>query len=263
MGTPIVVAVYPNATITRKVDGAYFEDSHPIVIQTWRLHSLAELKSLILVNMGVLGVKHVRKIAYRCIALDAEQNIRYRIFWLRGDDNVCAMFDCHGKIVKDQVMELCIELVNVREVDLSSYEVGSSSREARPKEEWVPTSSDDDSENDAEYVPETRLYLASSSQQILPPPNPLPSRAPFQSDYDTLDLNAMQLDPMPFGPGGANDYNLDGSVEFWVGHRLWSREAVHLAIKNYSIRKSVEYKVIESDRAKYHCRCRHYASGCR
>ncbi|MED6148788.1 hypothetical protein PIB30_056184 [Stylosanthes scabra] len=233
MGIPIIVAVYPNVTITRKVNGAYFEDSHPIVMQTWRLHSLAELKSLILVNMGILGVKHVRKIAYRCIALDAEQNIRYKIYWLRGDDDVRAMFDCHGKIVKDQVMELCIELVNVCDVDPSSREVGSSSREARPskemaclrelghelleedsvlEEEWVLTSSDDDSENDVEYVPQTQLHLASSSQQILPPPNPLPSRAPFQSHYDTFDLDTMQLDPMPFGPGGTDDYNLD---EVW------------------------------------------------
>ncbi|MED6215621.1 hypothetical protein PIB30_115624, partial [Stylosanthes scabra] len=46
----------------------------------------------------------------------------------------------------------------------------------------------------------------------------------------------------------ANEYNTDGGVEFRVGHRLRNRDAVHLAVKNYSIRRNVEYKVVESDR---------------
>ncbi|MED6151682.1 hypothetical protein PIB30_084728 [Stylosanthes scabra] len=34
-------------------------------------------------------------------------------------------------------------------------------------------------------------------------------------------------------------------------------EAVQNAVKNYSIRRNAEYKVIESDRIKYQCRCKH------
>ncbi|MED6141184.1 hypothetical protein PIB30_100802, partial [Stylosanthes scabra] len=40
------------------------------------------------------------------------------------------------------------------------------------------------------------------------------------------------------------------------------REAVHTAVKNYSIRRNTEYRVVESDRIKYHCRCKHMEDGC-
>ncbi|XP_052110119.1 uncharacterized protein LOC127741500 [Arachis duranensis] len=46
------------------------------------------------------------------------------------------------------------------------------------------------------------------------------------------------------------NYNLDGSVEFRIGHRFRCREAVLQGVKNYSIRRSVEYRVIKSDRLK-------------
>ncbi|XP_016200088.1 uncharacterized protein LOC107641096 [Arachis ipaensis] len=58
------------------------------------------------------------------------------------------------------------------------------------------------------------------------------------------------------------DYNLDGGVEFWVGHRFRSREAVLQGVKNYSICRSAEYRVIESDRLKYHVQCHQVDSGC-
>ncbi|XP_015934318.1 uncharacterized protein LOC107460473 [Arachis duranensis] len=46
------------------------------------------------------------------------------------------------------------------------------------------------------------------------------------------------------------DYNLDGGVEFRVGHRFRSREAVLQGVKNHSIRNSAEYRVIEFDQLK-------------
>ncbi|RYR07597.1 hypothetical protein Ahy_B05g074987 [Arachis hypogaea] len=57
---------------------------------------------------------------------------------------------------------------------------------------------------------------------------------------------------------GEEDYNLDGGVEFWVGHRFKCRDGV----KNYSIRQSAEYWVIESNRLKYHVQYRQAANGC-
>ncbi|RYR15218.1 hypothetical protein Ahy_B04g071944 [Arachis hypogaea] len=58
------------------------------------------------------------------------------------------------------------------------------------------------------------------------------------------------------------DYNLDCSVEFWVGHKFRSREAVLQGVKNYSIWRSAEYQVIESDRLKYHVQCHQADNGC-
>ncbi|XP_015955606.1 uncharacterized protein LOC107479992 [Arachis duranensis] len=39
-------------------------------------------------------------------------------------------------------------------------------------------------------------------------------------------------------------------------------EAVLIAVKNYSIRQNVEYKILESDRLKYQCRCKQFTNGC-
>ncbi|RYR11848.1 hypothetical protein Ahy_B04g069357 [Arachis hypogaea] len=41
-----------------------------------------------------------------------------------------------------------------------------------------------------------------------------------------------------------------------------SRDAVLLAVKNYSIRRNVEYRVLGSDRPKYHSRCKQFSAGC-
>ncbi|XP_057720053.1 uncharacterized protein LOC130934504 [Arachis stenosperma] len=66
----------------------------------------------------------------------------------------------------------------------------------------------------------------------------------------------------PFFDTGEEDCNLDGGVEFRVGHKFRSREAVLQGVKNYSIRGSAEYRVIESDQFKYHVQCRQAENGC-
>ncbi|RYR46593.1 hypothetical protein Ahy_A07g032337 [Arachis hypogaea] len=50
-------------------------------------------------------------------------------------------------------------------------------------------------------------------------------------------------------------------VEFQIGHRFKCRDAVIQGVKNYSIRRSAEYRVVESDRLKYHMYCRQAATG--
>ncbi|MED6209646.1 hypothetical protein PIB30_056732 [Stylosanthes scabra] len=52
------------------------------------------------------------------------------------------------------------------------------------------------------------------------------------------------------------------AFEFRVGHQFSTREAVHMAVKNYNIRRASEYRVVESDPYKYVCRCKRYDAGC-
>nr|XP_029145228.1 uncharacterized protein LOC114924537 [Arachis hypogaea] len=52
----------------------------------------------------------------------------------------------------------------------------------------------------------------------------------------------------PFLDTGEENCNLDSSVEFQLRHKFKSREAVLQGVKNYSIRRSTEYRVIESNR---------------
>ncbi|MED6154999.1 hypothetical protein PIB30_001681 [Stylosanthes scabra] len=48
--------------------------------------------------------------------------------------------------------------------------------------------------------------------------------------------------------GGPDDDLVD---EFEVGQQFDDKEAMLMAVKTYSIRRAVEYKILESDRLKY------------
>ncbi|MED6153883.1 hypothetical protein PIB30_106341 [Stylosanthes scabra] len=64
--------------------------------------------------------------------------------------------------------------------------------------------------------------------------------------FRTLNLGAMDLGSHGF-QGGPDDDPVD---EFEVGQEFADKEAVVMAVKTYSIRRAVEYKILESDRLK-------------
>ncbi|MED6188355.1 hypothetical protein PIB30_085155 [Stylosanthes scabra] len=99
------------------------------------------------------------------------------------------------------------------------------------------------------------LRSASCPRHVLPAPPPIPRVEDVPCYFQQLDLDEGACsDPLNAGIG--NDYNTDGGAEIRVGHRMRNREAVQTAVKNYSIRRNAEYRVIGSDRIKYHCRCK-------
>ncbi|XP_015949943.1 uncharacterized protein LOC107474820 [Arachis duranensis] len=98
------------------------------------------------------------------------------------------------------------------------------------------------------------------ARHVLPPPHPIPTLHTVPSHYHSLDLDAMH-ERTPFSDTGEEDYNLDDGVEFRVGHMFKCREAVLQGVKNYSICRSAEYRVIESDRLKYHVQYRQANNG--
>ncbi|MED6187552.1 hypothetical protein PIB30_077559 [Stylosanthes scabra] len=63
----------------------------------------------------------------------------------------------------------------------------------------------------------------------------------------TLNLGAINLGSYGF-QGGPDDDPVD---ELEVGQEFADKEAVVLAVKTHSIRRAVEYKILESNRLKY------------
>ncbi|RYQ99351.1 hypothetical protein Ahy_B07g087282 [Arachis hypogaea] len=63
----------------------------------------------------------------------------------------------------------------------------------------------------------------------------------------------MQLDDI-FNTSQGEDYNTDGRLEFWVGHRFRNRDAVLMV--------NAKHRVLELDRLKYYCHCKKFTSGC-
>ncbi|XP_016172548.1 uncharacterized protein LOC107614937 [Arachis ipaensis] len=50
--------------------------------------------------------------------------------------------------------------------------------------------------------------------------------------------------------------------EFQIGQSFQSKEEAVLSVKDYSTRRGVEYKVMESDNLKYQRRCKEFGNGC-
>ncbi|RYR68576.1 hypothetical protein Ahy_A03g015060 [Arachis hypogaea] len=137
----------------------------------------------------------------------------------------------------------CASLVDHIEVDSKNLD-----------EEYVANSNESDSSGDDEVDGGTVQYLLLASK-------PVPKLSVVASHYHTLNLNVMHEDT-PFFNMGGDDYNTDDSMEFRIGHKFKSREAVMLSVNNYNIRMSAEYNIVESDRAKYHMHCRQATAEC-
>ncbi|XP_025627848.1 uncharacterized protein [Arachis hypogaea] len=60
-----------------------------------------------------------------------------------------------------------------------------------------------------------------------------------------------------------SNYALTGEIELEIGLKLLNRETAMLAVKNYNMRRSAEYKVVESDQTRYVCRCKLFGDQCR
>ncbi|RYR47040.1 hypothetical protein Ahy_A07g032947 isoform A [Arachis hypogaea] len=77
----------------------------------------------------------------------------------------------------------------------------------------------------------------------------------------TLDLEAMHAPEFPEYVNVSKNYAANGKL--CVGMLFKNKEGVVQAIKNYSLSKSVDYKVHESEPATFYCMCKYFGSGCK
>ncbi|RYR09980.1 hypothetical protein Ahy_B05g078427 [Arachis hypogaea] len=92
--------------------------------------------------------------------------------------------------------------------------------------------------------------------------NALANDMPFgePSFMRVLDLEAMHVPEFPEYMTAEVPIITDG--EFAVGIEFSSQEAVIKAIKEYTIRRSVDYRVYESEPLTFYAKCTQYGSGC-
>ncbi|RYR42319.1 hypothetical protein Ahy_A08g038782 [Arachis hypogaea] len=199
---------------------------------------MSDLKSLILNKVGGTQVREIGRVAYRLLAHIENGVFLFRLFRLHRDEHVRLTFNIHGRIMCEQVQDdrpLAPPLIHVA---IPEHEAEEGEEEA--DEDYVADSANSESSNggdEDEFVPET------------------------PAEAVRLHLDTMH-ERNPISNSCGVDYNLDSGVEFKVEHRFRSREAVLQGLKNYGIRRSTEYQVIESDRLKYHVQCRQADSGC-
>ncbi|XP_015936000.1 uncharacterized protein LOC127744102 [Arachis duranensis] len=87
----------------------------------------------------------------------------------------------------------------------------------------------------------------------------------YPPHFSSLDLDAMRQEGVPgqqAGFGARDAEGFAGLTEFQVGQQFPDKEEVLLSVKTYSIRRGVQYKVVESDYRRYVGKCSVFGNGC-
>ncbi|XP_020985675.1 uncharacterized protein LOC127747507 [Arachis duranensis] len=87
----------------------------------------------------------------------------------------------------------------------------------------------------------------------------------YPPHFSSLDLDAMRQEGVPGEPAGFGARDAEGSAgmtEFQVGQQFQDKEAALLSVKTYSIRRGVQYKVVESDYRRYVGKCSEFGNEC-
>ncbi|MED6120173.1 hypothetical protein PIB30_018572 [Stylosanthes scabra] len=150
--------------------------------------------------------------------------------------------------------------VRIAEPSMPETEPATDNLESDFEDSELSGSFSADSLDGGECIPATAG--PGCSRYVLPTLPPIPRLEDVPCFFQQLDLDEEGACDDPLKSGMCNDYNTDGGAELRVDHRMRNRDAVQTAIKNYNIRRNAEYRVIESDRTKYHCRCKHAEDGC-
>ncbi|XP_025692843.2 uncharacterized protein [Arachis hypogaea] len=92
--------------------------------------------------------------------------------------------------------------------------------------------------------------------------NTLTNQQPFEEPtfMRSLDLEAMHAPEFPQYINAELPVITDG--EFTIGMEFSSREAVINAMKDYTIRRGVDYRVHESEPTTFYAKCTQYGAGC-
>ncbi|RYQ84548.1 hypothetical protein Ahy_B10g103953 [Arachis hypogaea] len=229
-----------------------FKCNSPVMLRTCHLNSLDALKNLILSNMGAVGSKEVGKVAYRFLSALLNGGFRNRTFWVEADQHVMIMFDIHARLMLQHVMEWYAAWFIIFDPACTSSNTNTDSLLLNLATVLhADTGSSNESQSSDEFVLETSS--SSGARVFLPPLLAIPWLSEVPSHYYIFNLDAMQLD---------DHFNLmKGRITTRMA-AFKSKDVVLMAVKNYSIRRNPKYKVLESDRLKYHYRCKQFSAGC-
>ncbi|XP_057756557.1 uncharacterized protein LOC130975844 [Arachis stenosperma] len=281
-----VVLVHHRGSVNRKTrSGVKFTDKNPLCIIVTSTTSYDDLVSAVLMKLGLEGAKRVKKFFYRIPVTVLQNTMKYDCFTINNDVDLQVMFLCRRQFPEVRTPELLARLVDV--VSSSGGSNRNTNTIANPEEgeevverENLPNAlvgvapvgvgdgflgdeEDDDVEPDmidddsADDIGANRPALAvggsSSGTQQYPP------------HFSSLDLDAMRHEGVSghaVGFGARDAEGAAGLTEFQVGQQFPDKDEALLSVKTYSIRRGIQYKVVESDHRWYVGKCSEFGNGC-
>ncbi|XP_015956629.1 uncharacterized protein LOC107480948 [Arachis duranensis] len=281
-----VVLVHHRGSIKRKIrSDVKFTDKNPLSIFMRPTTSYDDLVNFVLQKLGLVGVKRVKKFFYRIPISVLQEIVKYDCFTIGSDEDLQVIFHCHRQFHKVRTHELLAKLVDVVSSSMGSNRhtptvgtvAGSNSRPAgisssvpvyEPPVEPVASPLLDDSDDD-DVEPD---IIADDSGDDIGASEPAGAGGgsssgteQYPSHFSSLDLEAMRQEGVPGEAAGFEATDAEGSaglIEFQVGQQFQDKDEAVLSVKTYSIRRGVQYKVVESDYRRYVRKCSEFGSGC-
>ncbi|XP_015948300.1 uncharacterized protein LOC107473261 [Arachis duranensis] len=271
-----IVLVHHRGSIKRKTrSGVKFTDKDPLCIIVSSTTSYDDLARSVLEKLGLEGVKRVKKFFHRIPITVLQDSVKYDSFTIGNDENLQVMFLCRRQFPEVRTPELLAKLVDV----VSSS--GGSNRNTNTLTTVAGSSS--------------RPAIASSSVPAYEPPAPPVASPSFAVDLNGSvgdEVGTAELVPTSVhcaAPAGAGDGLFDdveddnvepgvpgeaagfgardaegsvGMTDFQVGQQFQDKNDALLSVKTYSIRRGVQYKVVESDYRRYVGKCSELGNWC-
>ncbi|XP_016207522.1 uncharacterized protein LOC107648005 [Arachis ipaensis] len=281
-----VILVHHRGSIKRKTrSGVKFTDKDPLCIVVKPTTSYDDLVRSVLIKLGLEGAKRVKKFFYRIPITVLQDTVKYDCFTIGSDEDLQVMFLCRRQFPEVRTPELLAKLVDVvsssggsnRNATTEAAAAGSSSRPAvasssvpvyEPAVQPVASPSFAVDLNDGVGDVVGSVDILPNALQGVPPVG-VGDGVLGDVEEDDVEPDMIEDDSGDEGVSGhsvgfgARDAEgTAGLTEFQVGQQFQDKDEALLSVKTYSIRRGVQYKVVESDHRRYVGKCSEFGNGC-
>ncbi|XP_016164295.1 uncharacterized protein LOC107606790 [Arachis ipaensis] len=238
--------------------GVKFTDREPLSVFISSSSTLSDVKNIILQKFGVFG-----------------SNVKYDTFVIATDEDIRVLFHCVRSFPEVKIHELYAKL----EVGVDSS--GASAPVASPS-----FAADLDCTEVVAFVPFENHGVRQQTYKVDTGPGIIHDVQGFgepdqvenamrddDSDQEPVDIigdddDDTGADPhTQHGPSSSSTQQTEvlllggSSTEFQIGQSFQNKDEAVLSVKDYSIRRGVEYSVLESNHLKYHEKCKEFDKG--
>ncbi|RYR34116.1 hypothetical protein Ahy_A10g048838 isoform B [Arachis hypogaea] len=261
-----VVLVHHRGSVNRKTrSGVKFTDKNPLCIVVTSTTSYDDLVSAVLMKLGLDGAKRVKKFFYRIPVTVLQNTVKYDCFTINNDEdlqsggsnrNTNTLANPAGSSSRPAVASSSIPVYEpvVQHVASPSFAVDLNGTEG-------------DEVVERENLPNALVGVApvGVGDGFLVDEEDDDVEPDMIDDDSADDLDAMRHEGVlghAVGFGARDVEGTTGLTEFQVGQQFQDKDEALLSVKTYSIRRGVQYKVVESDHRRYVGKCSEFGNGC-
>ncbi|XP_015944535.1 uncharacterized protein LOC107469672 [Arachis duranensis] len=263
--------------------GVKFTDKEPLSVFIRSTDTLSDLKRNILQKAGLCGAKLVKNVFYKIPMTVVSSGVQYETFVIGSDKDMDVLFHCRQSFLEFQDFSAKFLVDDGGDASTSMPVVAPGCLLAAPSlvlalaarsaglitglvgsdepDHIEDAMREDDSDDEPDHI-------SGDSEEETPMAPPAPqgpsSSGSHQQPPYFLTLNLEEVSQQPdeahtFGGQGLHEGNTFG--KFQIGQSFQTKEEAVMSVKDYSIRRGVQYRVMESDHLKYVGRCKEFGNG--